>query len=138
MDKKDLLEFKKVKVLKKGDPIQGQNMKFDYTQQPGLIHWNRELVSDDKPLISIITAFYNAGKYFRQTYQCVIDQTFPWFEWIIIDDGSTDEKSLTLLNDLVLTDSRIKIIHQKNSGAPAARNTGIANATTDYIFSFRQ
>ena len=99
MDKKDLLEFKKVKVLKKGDPIQGQNMKFDYTQQPGLIHWNRELVSDDKPLISIITAFYNAGKYFRQTYQCVIDQTFPWFEWIIIDDGSTDEKSLTLLND---------------------------------------
>lgn len=109
-------------------------MKFDYTQQPGLIRWKRSLISDGKPLISIITAFYNAGKYFRQTYHCVIDQTFPWFEWIIVDDGSTDEKSLELLNELALTDSRIKIIHQANAGTPSARNTGIMNSSTDYIF----
>ena len=71
-------------------------MKFDFSQQPGLIRWNRNLKFDGKPLVSIITAFYNAGKYFQQTYNSVMDQTFPWFEWIIVDDGSTDEESLLL------------------------------------------
>lgn len=109
-------------------------MKFDFSQQPGLIRWNRNLKFDGKPLVSIITAFYNAGKYFQQTYNSVMDQTFPWFEWIIVDDGSTDEESLLLLNKLALSDQRIKIIHQENAGAPSARNTGILNSTTDYIF----
>ena len=64
---------------------------FDYSMQPGLKRWNRDLVTDGKPLISVITPFYNAGKYFEQTYNCVVDHTFPWFELIFIDDGSTDE-----------------------------------------------
>ena len=109
-------------------------MKFDFSQQPGLIRWNRNLKFDGKPLVSIITAFYNAGKYFRQTYNSVMDQTFPWFEWIIVDDGSTDEESLLILNKLASSDQRIKVIHQANAGAPSARNTGILNSTTDYIF----
>ena len=109
-------------------------MKFDFSQQPGLIRWNRNLKFDGKPLVSIITAFYNAGKYFQQTYNSVMDQTFPWFEWIIVDDGSTDEESLLILNKLASSDQRIKVIHQANAGAPSARNTGILNSTTDYIF----
>lgn len=109
-------------------------MKFDFEQQPGLEYWDRPLVKDEKPLISIITPYYNSGKYFEQTFNCVIDQTFPWFEWIIIDDGSTDPKSLELLELLGKKDQRIKIIHQENSGASSARNAGIVAATTDYIF----
>ena len=65
-------------------------MEFDYAKEPGrkLLISNRE--SDGKPLVSIITPYYNAGKYFKQTFNCVMNQTFPWFEWIIVDDGSTD------------------------------------------------
>lgn len=107
---------------------------FDYSMQPGLKRWNRDLVTDGKPLISVITPFYNAGKYFEQTYNCVVDQTFPWFEWIIIDDGSTDEKSLQVLKTLSVTDKRIKVYHQPNGGLSNARNAGIMHATTEYIF----
>ena len=48
-------------------------MKFDFEQQPGLEYWDRPLVKDEKPLISIITPYYNSGKYFEQTFNCVID-----------------------------------------------------------------
>lgn len=109
-------------------------MKFDYTKQPGLNLWERPLKMDQKPLISIITAFYNAGAYFEQTYNCVMNQTFPWFEWIIVDDGSTDDSSLRLLEKLASKDPRIKILHQNNMGPSAARNNGINAATTEYVY----
>ena len=70
------------------------DLKFDFEQQPGLEYWDRPLVKDEKPLISIITPYYNSGKYFEQTFNCVIDQTFPWFEWIIVNDGSTKQEDV--------------------------------------------
>lgn len=109
-------------------------MSFDYKKQPGLKLWNKPVKKDETPLISIITAFYNAGKYFEQTYNCVMNQTFPWFEWIIVDDGSTDENSMELLSKLAMSDTRIRIIHQENRGASAARNTGVVAAKTELIF----
>lgn len=109
-------------------------MEFNFKDQPGLRAWERPLVTDAEPLISIVTAFYNAGKYFEQTYRCVVNQTFPWFEWIIVDDGSSDEKSLALLERLALTDRRIKVLHQENSGPSAARNRGIAAAEAEYVY----
>ena len=110
-------------------------MKFDFTKEPGLFLWDRALKTEGKPLISIITAFYNAGKHFEQTYNSVINQTFPWFEWIIVDDGSTDEFSLRLLDDVEKRDGRIKILHQENTGlSSSSRNSGIAISTTDLIF----
>lgn len=107
---------------------------FDYDIQPGLKRWNRGLVTNGEPLISIITPFYNEGKDFGQTYNCVIDQTFPWFEWIIMDDGSTDEESLQVLEELAKTDERIKVYHQTNGGPSKARNEAIAKSTTEYVF----
>ena len=109
-------------------------MSFDYSKQPGLQLWNKPLATGGTPLISIITAFYNAGRSFRQTYNSVLNQTFPWFEWIIVDDGSTNEESLELLEQLAATDKRIRVIHQENAGASSARNTGIQAAVTEYMF----
>lgn len=109
-------------------------MKFDYTKQPGLYLWNNMFESDGHPLISVITAYYNTGKCFEQTFNSVMNQTFPWFEWIIVDDGTTDKGSLDRLEKLGALDKRIKIIHQKNAGLSAARNTGINESSTDFIF----
>lgn len=109
-------------------------MKFDYTKQPGLYLWNNMFESDGHPLISVITAYYNTGKCFEQTFNSVMNQTFPWFEWIIVDDGTTDKGSLDRLEKLGALDKRIKIIHQKNAGLSAARNTGI-NESSERLFS---
>ena len=109
-------------------------MKFNYKQQPGLKEDNINRVTDDKPLISVITAYYNTGECFEQTFNCMRNQTFPWYEWIIVDDGTSDKESLSRLDELSKRDSRIKVIHQKNAGLSAARNTGIREANTELIF----
>ena len=68
--------------------------QFDFSKEPGrrLLRPCRQ--DSIEPLVSFITPFYNAGKYFEQTYNSVMNQTFPWFEWVIVDDGSTDSSSL--------------------------------------------
>ncbi len=107
--------------------------EFDFTAEPGLqaVSVRAAGAIAEQPLVSIVTPFYNAGKYFEQTYRCVMAQTFPWFEWIIVDDGSTEAEDLRLLDRLAQTDPRIRVVHQKNGKQPAARNTGFANSVTD-------
>ena len=108
-------------------------MNFDYTKEPGKYVIQRGLTTDNAPLVSIITPYYNAGKYFEQTFNCVMNQTFPWFEWIIVDDGSTDTDSISKLAKLAAEDGRIKVIRQENGGQSVARNAGIRSSTTDII-----
>lgn len=109
-------------------------MEFDYKQHPG--KFRRKDIgynSSAKPLMTIVTAYYNAGRYFEQTFNSVMNQTFPWFEWIIVNDGSTNSDDIRKLEELIENESRIKVINQKNGGAANARNTGIKNANTDII-----
>ena len=47
-----------------------------------------------KPTISIVTPFYNGGKTLIETANGLFSQTYPYFEWIIVDDGSKDKESL--------------------------------------------
>ena len=109
-------------------------MEFNYKKQPGLKEDHISRTKDGKPLISVITAYYNTGGCFQQTFNCMRNQTFPWYEWIIVDDGTTDEKSLHQLEVLAKKDNRIKIVHQKNAGLSSARNTGIKESSTELIF----
>lgn len=108
---------------------------FDFAAEPGLkpLQLSAASAAFKQPLVSIVTAFYNAGKHFEQTYRCVMAQTFPWFEWIVVDDGSTNMEDLHLLDRFAATDPRIKVIHRKNGKQPAARNTGVANSVADII-----
>ena len=85
----------------------------------------------DTPFISVIIPLYNKEATIRRTIQSVIDQDFNDFELIVIDDGSTDNSFKTLS---YLTDSRIRIISEKNGGVSDARNFGILNAIGEYIF----
>ena len=110
------------------------SIKFDYSKQPGRIAVDRNYNKESEPLVSIITPFYNGGKYIEQTYNCIVNQTFPWFEWLIIDDGSTDEGSLEILKEIEKSDNRIKVYRQDNAGPGAARNWGMKLAKTDFIF----
>lgn len=104
----------------------------DYTKEPGKKKKDNYILSDEQPLVTIITPYYNASTYFEQTFNSVVNQTFPWYEWLIVDDGSrTDEAEyIDRYKDL---DPRIKVFHKDNGGTSSARNIAIKNAETDLI-----
>ena len=108
-------------------------MNFDFTKEPGRELLHRGLSHDGAPLVSIITPFYNAGNYFEQTFNCVMNQTFPWFEWIIVNDGSTRSEDVRLLERFAEKDDRITVIHKENGGISTARNAGLHHASTDIL-----
>ena len=108
-------------------------MNFDFTKEPGRELLHRGLSHDGAPLVSIITPFYNAGKYFEQTFNCVMNQTFPWFEWIIVNDGSTRPEDVRLLESFAEKDDRITVIHKENGGISTGRNAAIRASSTDII-----
>lgn len=82
------------------------------------------------PLFSIILPTYNRGHLLPKAIQSVINQTFPDWELIIVDDGSTDSTK-----ELVgsYSDKRIRYIYQENQERSTARNNGIENARGDFI-----
>lgn len=83
--------------------------------------------------ISIITPCYNSSTYLLETYQCLKSQTYSNWEWIVVDDCSTDN-SWEILEDLKSLDDRVRIFkNTENSGAAITRNNSLDNATGDYV-----
>lgn len=80
------------------------------------------------PTISIIIPAYNAAAYLPQTLASCLAQTYTDYEIILIDDGSQDETGA-----IARSYPEVTYIQQKNQGVAAARNTGIAHATGDYL-----
>lgn len=101
----------------------------DYTKKPGERLENiGTLKNKEKPVISIVTPFYNGGDTLLETANSVRNQTYPYFEWIIVDDGSKDKSSLDVLSKLEKEDTRIIVYHKENGGPAVARDYGISKA----------
>lgn len=84
-------------------------------------------------LVSIITPAYNCKEAIQQTFESVIAQSFSNWEWIIVDDCSTDG-SFEYLKDLTKDDKRIVVLQtSKNGGTSVARNIGLKHASGRYI-----
>lgn len=81
-------------------------------------------------MVSIIIPLYNKEETVAQTLTCVFQQTYQDFEVVVVDDGSTDQSAAIVDR---FTDSRIRLIKQKNGGVSAARNRGIAEARGEYV-----
>ncbi|MDR1614865.1 MAG: glycosyltransferase, partial [Campylobacteraceae bacterium] len=86
----------------------------------------------NKIKVSVIIPVYNVEPYLRQCLDSVINQTLKEIEIICVDDGSTDN-SLSILNEYAKKDGRFTVLKQKNSGAGAARNKGLAIAKGEYL-----
>jgi glycosyltransferase involved in cell wall biosynthesis len=82
--------------------------------------------------VSIIVPVYNAEKYLVATISSIINQSYSNFELILIDDGAKDS-SPKICDDFADSDSRVKVIHQKNAGIGAAQNAGLEIADGEYI-----
>lgn len=90
---------------------------------------------DAPPLVTIVTPFFNSGALFRATADCVFSQSLQQWEWLIVNDGTTDVDSLRVLDEFRRRDPRVRVIdHGHNRGLPAARNTGFAAARSEYVF----
>ena len=87
---------------------------------------------DMDKLISVIVPIYKVEKYLKKCVDSLLVQTYKNLEIILVDDGSPDNCSV-ICDQYALMDSRVKVIHQKNSGLSAARNTGIKIAKGEFI-----
>lgn len=83
-------------------------------------------------LISVIIPIYNIAPYLPRCLDSIVGQTYKNLEIILVDDGSTDN-SLEICQQYADKDSRMRVIHQKNQGLAAARNTGLDNAHGEFI-----
>lgn len=86
-----------------------------------------------KNIVSVIIPVYNVEKFLRDCLDSVLKQDYPFIEIIVIDDGSTDGSG-EICDTYANMYTNISVIHQKNSGLSAARNTGIEKATGKYIY----
>lgn len=85
-------------------------------------------------VVSIITPSFNRATLVTETAESIMAQTYPHWEWMIVDDGSTDN-SWDVLQGLAARDSRIKIHHRDRGpkGACTCRNMAVERSTGDYL-----
>ena len=85
------------------------------------------------PAISVIIPVYNVESWLRRAVGSLQNQTCTSYEILLVDDGSTDGSG-ALCDKLADDDVRIRVIHQENQGAAAARNAAIEIARGDYLY----
>ena len=83
-------------------------------------------------LISIVIPVYNVAAYLPQCLDSILLQDHKALEVLLVDDGSTDESG-RICDAYADRDDRVKVIHQKNSGAAAAKNAALRLATGQYL-----
>ncbi len=84
------------------------------------------------PRVSVVSTVYNGEPYFDRAIPGILSQTFGDFEFILVDDGSTDH-SLDKLRELARRDQRVRVFAPGRLGAAAAYNYGVTQATGEYI-----
>ncbi len=83
--------------------------------------------------VSVIVPVYNVEQYLPKCIESIQNQSEKDIEIILVDDGSSDDSG-AICDRYAKDDSRIHVIHQENGGQGVARNTGLANATGEYVF----
>ena len=84
----------------------------------------------EKPTVSVIIPVYNKREYIKETVNSVLNQDFGSFEIIVVDDGSTDD-SLEVVKSI--SDPRLQIFSQSNSGVERSRNFGFSKSVGPFV-----
>ena len=83
-------------------------------------------------MVSVIIPIYNSDQYIGRCLDSVLKQTYKDLEVILVDDGSVDDSG-KICDDYAVRESRVKVFHQKNSGASIARKNGIGYAKGELL-----
>jgi glycosyltransferase involved in cell wall biosynthesis len=89
-------------------------------------------MNEHTPVVSVSMSVYNSARYLRDAIESILNQTFTDFEFLIIDDGSTDQ-SLKILQEYAAKDQRIWLNHRENRGIPQTRNELLAQAKGEFV-----
>jgi glycosyltransferase involved in cell wall biosynthesis len=81
-----------------------------------------------EPRVSVIIPCYNQAHFLGDAVESVLNQSYPHFEIIVVDDGSTDNTS-----EVAARYNQVRCIRQQNQGLSAARNTGLRESTCEYL-----
>lgn len=84
------------------------------------------------PEISVVMSVYNGAPHLHESIDSILSQEDVDFEFVIVDDGSTDESG-KILDEYAARDGRVKVIHQENAGLTKALIRGCAEARGEYI-----
>jgi len=85
--------------------------------------------AEKKPTVMVAMPAYNEELRIAET----VSGVKPYADVVVVVDDGSKDKSLCILNSYAAKDARIKVFHQENQGVSVARNTGISNASADYI-----
>ena len=83
-------------------------------------------------LISVVIPIYNVSPYLRLCLESIENQTYPYFEVLLVNDGSRDN-SEDICQEFINKDKRFRYFEQENLGLSATRNTGILNSKGEFI-----
>lgn len=84
-------------------------------------------------IVSIVTPVYNASGHLTSLYHNLCEQSLTDWEWVVVDDGSTDGSG-KILDDIQSCDTRVKVFHQSNSGsAKMPRDRAVYESTADFV-----
>jgi glycosyltransferase involved in cell wall biosynthesis len=85
------------------------------------------------PTVTVVIPAYNSGAFIREAVESVLGQSLTSIELIVVDDGSIDDTQQVLAS---ISDGRLTVLRQRNSGVSAARNAGLAAARAPYVLFF--
>ncbi|HYC55948.1 MAG TPA: glycosyltransferase [Candidatus Binatia bacterium] len=84
----------------------------------------------DAPSVSVIVPTYNRASYLLEAVRSILDQTYPDFEVIVVDDGSTDDTQMAMAG---VRDPRLRYVRREHGGISAAMNTGVAASRGRFV-----
>lgn len=121
--------IKKQKMPLLNEIIQNKKVSATY---PFLYQNQFTPVTSNDNLLSVVIPYYNMGKYIQECVQSIKASTYPEIEILIINDGSTEAESLTILTQMEQTKG-VKVFHKPNDGLAHTRNYGAAKASGSWL-----
>lgn len=88
---------------------------------------------DGTPRVSVVVPCFNAREYLRECFDSILAQSFPSWEAVLVDDGSTDGGN-AIMEEYAKRDARFRVIRKENSGVTASRKRGAEIARAEWIF----
>lgn len=82
--------------------------------------------------LGVVVAVFNVETYIEKCIRSIMNQSYPYLEIVIVNDGSTDQSG-EICNALAKEDNRIQVIHQENRGLSAARYVGLCKVRAEYV-----
>lgn len=92
---------------------------------------NKTILRENNPTVSVVIPCFNLGKYINEAVDSVLRQTYRDFEIIVVNDGSDDKETISVINKI--SNPKITVLNTENQGLASARNNGIKIARGRYI-----